>query len=111
VKLTIPPAVFDTLNASYFLITIRSLQIDPKGEAMKELPSLKVLNDMSRDFTTGPLFIPSGGSIDYEYKVTVATKDGDFYTASEWTRAAEAELLLGKTKMKEMFRGIIPGIN
>ena len=111
VKLTIPPAVFDTLNASYFLITIRSLQIDPKGEAMKELPSLKVLNDMSRDFTTGPLFIPSGGSIDYEYKVTVATKDGDFYTATEWTRAAEAELLLGKTKMKEMFRGIIPGIN
>ena len=110
VKITIPPAVFDTLNASYFLVTVRSLQVDPKGEQLKELSSLKVLNEMTKDFTTGPLFIPSGGSIDYEFRITVATRDGDFYTASDWVRSTEAELLLGKTKMKEMFQGILPGL-
>jgi hypothetical protein len=65
---------------------------------------------MTEEFTTGPLFIPSGGSIEYEFRITVATRDGDFYTASDWVRSTEAELLLGKTKMKEMFQGILPGL-
>jgi hypothetical protein len=111
VRFTIPPAVFDTLNASYFMITIRSHQVDPKGEQVKELASVKVFNDMTKEYQAGPLFIPSDGTLQYEYRVTVATNDGDFYTASEWVPATDPELLLGKTMLKEMFRGIIPGID
>lgn len=111
IKFTIPPAVFDTLGASYFLITVRSLQVDPKGELVKELAAVKVTNDMTKEFVAGPLFIPSGGAMDFEYKITVATTDGEFYPANDWIRGTDKEVLLGKTKMKEIFRGIVPGID
>ncbi len=110
-KFTIPPAVFDSLNASYFNIVVRSRQVDPKGEEVKELAAIKITNDISKEFSTGPLYIPTGGAIDFEYKITIATKDGEFYPANEWIRGTDKDVLLGKTKMKEIFRGIIPGIN
>ena len=111
VRLTIPPAVFDTLNASYFLVTLRSMQADPRSEQVRELPSVRVYDDLAREFLAGPLFIPSGGSLEYEFRITIATRDGDFYTATDWSRSTEPELLLGKTQLKEMFRGIIPGLD
>lgn len=111
VKFTIPPAVFDTLNTAYFLVTIRSRQVDPKGEQVKELAALKITNDAAKEFSTGPLFTPANGTIGFEYRITAATKDGDFYTAGDWIPATEKDILLGKTRMKEIFRGVIPGIN
>jgi hypothetical protein len=110
VKFVVPPAVFDSLHASYFMITVRSRQADPKGVEMKEFDAVKVTTDMARDFTVGPLYIPSNGTLEFEYKVTVATAGGDFYPSNVWQPATEKEVLLGKTKLKEMFRGIIPGI-
>jgi hypothetical protein len=111
IKFTIPPAVFDTLKAAYFLVTIRSKQVDPKGEQVKELAALKITNDAAKEFSAGPLFIAADGAIDFEYKITVATKDGDFYPANDWIKATGKDILLGKTRMKEIFSGIIPGIN
>jgi hypothetical protein len=111
IKFTIPPAVFDTLRASYFLITVRSLQVDPKGAVMQELSAVKVTKSADKEFTTGPLFVPAGGTLDFEFKITAASEDGDFYPSAQWTRWTDKEVLLGKTKMKEIFRGIIPGIN
>ena len=110
VKFVIPPAVFDSLHASYFMITVRSKQADPKGLEMKEFDAVKVTPDMAKDFTVGPLYIPSNGSVEFEYKVTAATSGGDFYPSNVWQSATEKEVLLGKTKLKEMFKGIIPGI-
>lgn len=108
IKFVIPPAVFDTLHASYFMITVRSAQVDPKGTEVKELAAIKVTRE--GEFSTGPLFIPQNGTLDFEYKITAATDDGDFYPSNGWIRASEKEMLLGKTKMKDIFRGIIPGI-
>ncbi|MBI3139909.1 MAG: hypothetical protein HYZ15_15130 [Sphingobacteriales bacterium] len=110
IKFTIPPAVFDTLHASYFLVAIRSKQVDPKGEELKELATVKITRETGEN-AAGPLFIPAGGAVDFEYRITVATTDGDFYPANDWIKGADKEILLGKTKMKEIFRGIIPGIN
>ena len=110
VKFVIPPPVFDSLQAAYFLITVRSKQADPKGLEMKEFDAVKVTTEASKEFTVGPLFIPSNGSIEFEYKITVATAGGDFYPSNEWVPATEKEVLLGKTKLKTMFKGIIPGI-
>ncbi|MEO5564014.1 MAG: hypothetical protein ABIR18_11280 [Chitinophagaceae bacterium] len=110
VKFVIPPTVFDSLKASYFLITVRSKQADPKGIEMKEFDAIRVTTDLAREFTVGPLFIPSSGTIEFEYKVTVATTEGDFYPSNQWVPATEKDVLLGKTKLKAMFRGIIPGI-
>lgn len=110
VKFTIPPAVFDTLRASYFLINVRSRQGDPKGTEMKEFEAIKVIKEGTSGNTVGPLFIPTGGVLEFEYKVTVASADGDFYPARDWVPGNEKEILLGKTKLKDMFRGIVPGI-
>ena len=109
VKFVIPPAVFDTLKASYFSIVIRGKQGDPKGIEVKEFEAIRI-NKETGTGSAGPLFIPTGGSLEFEYKITVASTDGDFYPARDWVLSTEKELLLGKTKLKEMFRGIIPGI-
>ena len=111
IKFTIAPAVFDTLRASYFTVTLRSRQVDPKGEEVKELEALKITRDAAKEFSVGPLFIPSGGSTEFEYKITMASTDGDFYPSNEWIKGTDKEVLLGKTRMKSIFRGIVPGIN
>ena len=111
VKFTIAPAVFDTLKASYFMIYVRSKQADPKGEMVKELGAIKITNDASKEFFAGPLFLAPGGQLEYEYRITAASLDGDFYPSPEWIKASDKELLLGRTAMKEMFKGKIPGIN
>ncbi|MBK6936757.1 MAG: hypothetical protein IPH18_07600 [Chitinophagaceae bacterium] len=110
VKFTIPPAVFDTLRASYFLISLRSRQGDPKGAELKEFEAIKISKEGTGNNSVGPLFIPTGGALEFEFKITVASADGDFYPARDWVAGTEKEILLGKTKLKEMFKGIIPGI-
>ncbi|MEO8582838.1 MAG: hypothetical protein ABI415_03515 [Flavitalea sp.] len=104
VRFTIPPVVFDSLHASYFLVNIRSIQLDPKAENIKESGSiLKITKANDKDFTAGPLFIPTGGSLSYEYKITMATDDGEFREMGKWISATENEILLGKTKLRELF--------
>ncbi len=109
-KFTIPAQIFDTLKVSYFMITVRSTQVDPNGTSIKELPSLKITKEADKEFTAGPLYIPTNGGLNFEYKITAATIDGDFYEAKQWVKATEKDVLLGKTKMKELFIGVIPGI-
>ncbi len=110
VKFSIPVVVFDSLNASAFLIKVRSRQVDPNGTEVKELASIRVTND-DKEYPAGPLYIPSGGTIEFEYKVIITTKDGDVYSANDWIRGTDKDVVLGKSKLKEIFRGIVPGIN
>lgn len=109
-KFTIPPNVFDTLNASYFMITVRTRQADPKGLELKEFPGLKITPDATKEFSVGPVYVPADGALAFEYKITVASKDGDFYPSNEWIPGTEREVLLGRTRLKTLFKGIIPGI-
>jgi len=111
VKFSISPVVFDELKADYFMITVRSRQGDPKGESVIELPVLKITKDATRDYYTAPLFIPKGRIPDFEFNIKVLGLDGDFYLSEQWIKGSDKEILLGKTKMKEIFKGIIPGIN
>jgi hypothetical protein len=86
------------------MIYIRSVQVDPKGEVLKELPaSLKVTKDPDKEFTAGPLYIPVNGNIRFEYKITLATSDGDFVKSEEWNPSEEKEVLLGKSALKRLF--------
>ncbi len=110
IKFSIPPAVFDTLNASQIIITLRSAQGDPKGITVKEFPSLK-LTQTANEASTGPLYLPASSSLQYEFKIIVASKDGDFYSSNGWISGSELENYLGKTQLKQLFSGIIPGIN
>lgn len=110
IKFTIPPVVFDSLNAAYFLINIRSKQVDPKGVELADLGSIKITKEGDKDFSAGPLFVPSNGQLEFQYKITLATIDGDFYEAKDWIQTFDKEVLLGKTKLRDIFRGIVPGI-
>ncbi len=104
VKFIIPPVVFDTLQATYFLINIRSSQLDPNGETIKEIPgALKITKEGDKEFTAGPMYIPTGSNLSFEYKITMATADGEFVDSKKWLPATEKEILLGKTKVKEIF--------
>ena len=75
------------------------------------ISDLKITKDDTKIFQAGPLFQPPGGNLDFEYKITVASIDGDFYISEKWTPSSSKEVLLGKTQLKELFKGIIPGIN
>ena len=81
---------------------------------MKELDALKITSDQTKDFYTTPLFLTPGSQPDYEYKITVATND-DFYHSDQyskqWIKASSRDLFLGLRQLKEIFKGIIPGIN
>lgn len=103
VKFIIPPAVFDSLGASYFLVTVRSRQLDPNGEVVKELPALKITKDESKEYAAGPFYLPTDGTLSFEYRMRMATADGEFREASEWFMASEKEMLLGKTRMRQIF--------
>jgi hypothetical protein len=104
VKFVIPPVVFDSLQAAYFMINVRSQQLDPNGTSVKELPSaLKVTKASDKEFAAGPLYVPTGGTLSFEYKITMATADGEFREGGDWIPATEKEILLGKTRMKTLF--------
>ncbi len=109
IRYTIAPAMFDSLGAEYFLVTMRSKQADPKNEMVRELPSLKIIKDMSKDFLAGPLYLAPNATPAFEYQVTVLTKAGDFYKSTQWISATEKDILLGRREMKSIFGGVIPG--
>ncbi len=110
-RFVIPDPVFDSLKAQSFIITVRSKQADPKGEAMVELPAMTISKEPGKNFMVGPLFIPKGASPDFEYKIVMASQSGDFYSPDKWIRSTMKEIYLGKTPLQEMFRGIVPWIN
>jgi hypothetical protein len=111
IRFVIPDAVFDSLKASYFMITLRSRQADPKGAAIVELKTLNVTKDPAKEFNIGPLFIPKTGMPDFEYNIRIASTDGEFYESDKWIRSDKKQVLLGKKEMYNIFRGIVPGIN
>ena len=110
-KFTIAPAVYDTLNADYFMVVVRSKQADPKNEKVKELPALKIFKNATKDFITGPLLLAPGVAPDFEFQVTLATKDGEFYKSTAWIPSTEKDVMLGNRQMKEIFKGVIPGLD
>ena len=106
-KFTIPPAVFDSMKADYFIVTIRSKQVDPNGESVMELPNtLKITRQADKEFSLGPLYLGSDGKVQFEYKMTIATTDGDFIKSEQWNNSTEKDILLGKSFVKGIFSSI-----
>lgn len=111
IKFVIPSPLFDTLKVDYFLISVRSRQVDPKGEQVGELPVLKITRDAAKDFYSAPLFVPKGRAPDFEFNIKALGLDGDFYLSEKWIRWTDKEVYLGKSKLMEIFKGVIPWIN
>lgn len=110
VLFTVPPAMFDTLKADQIMITVRSIQGDPKAAEMKEFTSVKLKKD-ANEGAVGPFYVSSGSSLQYEFRITVIASDGEVYKADRWISSGEKEFVIPKSQLKELFKNIIPGLN
>jgi hypothetical protein len=82
-------------------IKLRSHQADPNGREKINLPTLTVDKD-GTTLSGGQIFIPDGGSADYEYFIQVYTKDGTKYESDEWKKSDDLELVIGTSQIKDM---------
>lgn len=104
-KIEITSYVKDDIGAHVIEVTVRSLFADPKGESIVELPSVKIKDDFET-YTTSPLYVPEGKSVEYEYKIKVVTDD-EIYR-SEWIYSNELSIDLNKSALKTAL-GKYPG--
>ncbi|HLT52922.1 MAG TPA: hypothetical protein VKZ97_03490 [Flavobacteriaceae bacterium] len=86
--------IFESTNAAFLKIKVRSIQADPKGERVVELPSIRVTEDMTV-FSTGPLYLSDQEGPNYEYAFSLVTEDGMVYDSSNWMSSTEAEMFIG----------------
>ncbi len=97
--------VFEKFNASLLQVRIRSRQADPKGEALVELPPVRMEKD-EETYSAGPLYLPEGGDLRYEYFFTLVTKDGTSYSSDGWKVSKEPNLFIGIKALKEAISAI-----
>lgn len=97
--------LFETLDAQFIQIKVRSKQGDPKGEKVIEFDPLRIYQDNELNETI-QLYVPLDSDLSYEYLVTVVMKDGNAYKSEGWINSDEQEVYLGL----DVIRNAIPGI-
>lgn len=97
--------LFETLDAQFIQIRVRSKQGDPKGEKVIEFDPLRIYQDNEVNESI-QLYVPLDSELYYEYFITVVMKDGNAYKSEEWISSDEQEVYLGL----DAIRNAIPGI-
>ncbi len=97
--------VLETLNANKLSIRIRSKQVDPKGYNRVELPTVHIEED-STPYSAGPLYLPEGEDIKYEYFFTLVMGDGKTYRSDEWISSRQPEMYIGIQTLKDAMSSI-----
>ena len=83
-------------------VLIKSVQGDPKGTSEVLLPIVTVTED-NITLSGGELFVPEGGSPDYQYQLVLIQTDGTTL-ASEWIHSNDLFIVLGENSIREHFR-------
>ncbi len=97
--------VFEKLDAALLRIKIRSKQADPKGNTVVELPSIRIEEDLST-YSAGPLYLPEGEDVEYEYFFTLVMSNGVSYNSDDWKSSKELEMFIGLHTLKEAMSGV-----
>lgn len=97
--------LFDSLDAQFIQIKLRSVQGDPKGEKVVEFDPLRIYHD-NEVAESGQLYVPLEAELSFEYFVTVVMKNGNSYKSQNWITSNEQEIYLGL----EAIRNAIPDI-
>jgi hypothetical protein len=97
--------LFDSLDAQFIQIKVRSKQGDPKGEKIVEFDPLRIYHD-NEVAESGQLYVPLEAELSFEYLITIVMKNGNSYKAEDWIRSGEQEIYLGL----EAIKNAIPGI-
>jgi hypothetical protein len=95
----------ERINAYVVEVKVRSMYADTKGQQIIELPAVKLEEDGS-SYYVGPLFVPSGKNLAYEYRLKVVTDEE--VLQSEWIYSTESSLYLTKNLVEEAL-GKFPG--
>ncbi len=98
--------VFDSLNVDLLLIAVRSAQATPEGKKTSDLPSLKIDKDR-QEFTAGPLYVKEGEEMTFEYKLTLAMKDGNIHASDMWIPSHEQNVLIGSKTLRDLFPAVL----
>lgn len=97
--------LFDSLDAQFVQIKVRSKQGDPKGEKIVEFDPLRIYHD-NEVTESGQLYVPLEAELSFEYLITVVMKNGNSYKAENWIRTGEQEIYLGLDAIKNAIPGI-----
>lgn len=92
--------VLETTKAMFLKIQVRSKQVDPTGKNITELSSVKINSDLSAT-PTGPLYLPEGVGLKYEYYYTLVMSNGTSYKSDNWQSSEELEMYIGMDSLKE----------
>ncbi len=98
--------VFDSLNVDLLLIAVRSAQATPDGKKVADLASLKIDKDR-QEFTAGPLYVKEGEEMTFEYKLTLAMKDGNIHASDAWISSHEQNVLIGSKTLRDLFPAVL----
>lgn len=92
---------FDEYKVSYLDIEMKSMQGDPSGRSEVNFPAVHITSD-STDYTAGKIYVPSGASPAFDYRITVVTKEGA-EMKSAWINRSSLSVPFGSFQLKELF--------
>lgn len=88
-------------KAGMMKIRVRSYQADPNGRSKLSLPTLTVTQD-GTTHPGGQLFIPEGGTPDFEYMIQLYMADGTKHESEAWQQSHDLEVVIGTTQIQNM---------
>jgi hypothetical protein len=86
--------VMESTNAMFLKIQVRSKHVDPKGNNVTELSSVRISSDLSAT-PAGPLYLLEGVDLEYEYYYTLVMPNGTSYKSDNWQSSKELEMYIG----------------
>jgi hypothetical protein len=91
--------VIERTGAYVIEVYIRSRLADPKGKSIMEIGPFRLTTDNVSSFV-GPLFVPTGKNLEYEYRIRMVTDDE--VLNSKWFYATDASLYLTRSVIESV---------
>ena len=85
-------------QAELIKMKIRAFQADPNNKVKANLETITIRND-GANFTVGPLYIPSGGSPEFEYQLQVIMSDGTIHKSEQWQKVDGLDVAIGESQI------------
>lgn len=92
---------FENYDIAYMDVEMKSLQGDPNGRVETTFPLLHITQDKT-DYTAGKIYVPTGASPDFNYRITVVTNNGA-EMKSDWISRTSTNVPFGSFQLEELF--------
>jgi hypothetical protein len=92
---------FEEYNIAYLDIEMKSVQGDPNGRTETTFPAVHITKDKA-DYTAGKIYIPTGSTPIFDYRITVVTNNGQ-ELHSDWIKRNSLNVPFGSFQLEELF--------